>query len=302
MKTITLKLQSWFIACVCLLGFYASTSIAKADDLSEYKYLKIATEVDNVSEKDFNLLLNILKDKHLVELAIGLGVIDIKKTKGINPDDGTIYDTNQALAHSGGAKEIRLNIKKKLIWLYSSAATYPFKDNEVPYHDMVIYCCEKQGINKSDYQYLTTFQAEQLLIKKVIATHWDKLTAEQREKVIKNSELNKLSASQKTAIILGSGTTLLSVVSTTFLLSGFAFYPTVSSVICATAGVIGLTVPFSVYMGTSTAIGFLTGPVGWAALAVGGIGTALLATGANPQKLTEKIMVIHMLKAKSIMK
>lgn len=298
MKTFNLKLSTWFIACLYLLGFFVSTSIAYADGLFEYRYLRTIKEISKVNEKEFNVFLNSLKDKHLAELAVGFNLVDIKK-QGLN-SDGTINNVAQVLASLGGREEVKLKIKKELIWLYSSLATYFFKENQVPYHDMVLYCCKEQGIKESEYQNLTTFQAEQLLIKKAVADQWDKLTIEQREKVIKNSELDRLSENQKRAMIAESGLRLISIVSTTAYFTGFAFYTTMSSIMFATASALGVALPISAYLTASTAVGILTGPIGWAALTMAGIGTTLVSTGANPDRLTQRVMVIHMLKAKSI--
>lgn len=54
-------------------------------------------------------------------------------------------------------------------------------------------------------------------------------------------------------------------------LSGFGLYVAASTVLGAATSAIGVTLPFAVYTGMSSTIATLIGPVGWAALLVGGL-------------------------------
>ena len=78
-------------------------------------------------------------------------------------------------------------------------------------------------------------------------------------------------------------------------LSGFGVYMLATTTLSSISGIIGITLPFAAYTGLSSAIAFLTGPVGW-------IGAGLFAlwkfTDVDYKKLVPAIVYIHWLREK----
>lgn len=113
---------------------------------------------------------------------------------------------------------------------------------------------------------------------------WDKLTPEQRSKIL--TDLDKGDKIQdKAGIALASGATALATLSTTVYFAGFAFYTTMSSVIFATAGFFGITLPFTAYTGAASTVAVLSGPVGWAIASLAALGSLIFIGRANHAKV-----------------
>lgn len=83
---------------------------------------------------------------------------------------------------------------------------------------------------------------------------------EQRKAML--AELAKGQATSSTGLMTATGGLVLA------NLSGFGLYMAASSSLAAITGAVGLTLPFAVYTGLSSVLGVVTGPLGWAALAL----------------------------------
>src|SRR5690349_15514309 len=81
---------------------------------------------------------------------------------------------------------------------------------------------------------------------------------------------------------------------------GFTFYTSMSVAISVVASSLGLALPFAAYMGASSIVAFLSGPVGWTIAGILGIGGVALSGRANPDKTTAFILQIHSLKAAAL--
>jgi uncharacterized protein YaaW (UPF0174 family) len=69
-----------------------------------------------------------------------------------------------------------------------------------------------------------------------------------------------------------------------------------SITISTAAGFFGLTLPFATYTTTSSLVGFLSGPVGWAMVGVMVLAGIAFAGRANPQETLGAVSQLHMLK------
>ena len=78
------------------------------------------------------------------------------------------------------------------------------------------------------------------------------------------AELSKEQARSSTGLTATGGLVMAN-------LSRFGLYMADSSSLTAISGAVGLTLPFAVYPGRSSVLGFVTGPVGWAALALAAV-------------------------------
>lgn len=156
-------------------------------------------------------------------------------------------------------------------------------------------------VAKTDIKNLSTFYLERKLLEQLFVHLWDKLPPKEREKLL--CQLDKTGAiKDKASVAALSGAAALAAFSATVLLSGFAFYTTMFSIICAVAGFFGITLPFGVYATASSTVALLAGPVGWvlaAILAV--IGLALLGR-ANVQKTIVFVSALHCIKVEHLQK
>ena len=81
---------------------------------------------------------------------------------------------------------------KQLLWHYSALFAYPFKSNEVPYHEIVQWIAEKKGVRRRELRVYNTFQLECRIFDKLLmpeeraaaTTSFDKLL----EQVSKTTE------------------------------------------------------------------------------------------------------------------
>ncbi len=147
-------------------------------------------------------------------------------------------------------------------------------------------------------QALSSFQVERRLFEKKFAQTWDHLNPQQRTELLKHMNVSGFSDSQKAALIAGTGAAAVTALSATVALSGFAFYTTMSTAIAASAGLLGVTLPFSVYAGASSTVAVLSGPIGWSIALVAGTGAAIGAAASNVEKTTEFILALHSYKAR----
>ena len=191
-------------------------------------------------------------------------------------------------------------IKEQLVWQSSHWISYPFKDKEnVNYDEIVRWVAKKYDI--SGIETKSTIRIERLILSKMFADIWDKMTAEQRkaalEKMQNNSKIDNIAG-----ISLLSGSAALATLSTTVAFSGFAFYTGMSSLLCSAASVLGVTLPFATYVGASSTVAVLTGPVGWALIAVGAAVGAGFIGMPDYQKTAQMIVAIHLIKVDAIQK
>jgi hypothetical protein len=125
-----------------------------------------------------------------------------------------------------------------------------------------------------------------------IATDIAKLLAELppdlRERIRKEAGLADLSAAalKKTGAIAGIGGALVGTVG----VAGFAAYTTLTSAIAASAGLFGLTLPFTVYLHATAALAFLSNPLVLAAATL--LGGRLALVRANRQIRDQLVLVM----------
>lgn len=160
-------------------------------------------------------------------------------------------------------------IKKELLWAYSYWYTYLFKSkSKVNYSDIVEWIAEREEIERHLIEKLPTYELSELIVKKyfekTFSQVWDEMSKEKRSDLLRKIEIDKgVKINNIAGIASGSAAAALATLSTTIGLTGFAFYTTMSSIICSTFAIIGVTLPFSAYLASSTAAATLGGPVGW---------------------------------------
>lgn len=177
--------------------------------------------------------------------------------------------------------------------------------DKIDYHkDVVQWLAEKKGIDEDQIKTLSTYHLERKITEKYFAEIWDKLTPEQREQLLTKIETDTGSSiANKAGIAAMGGGVALGALSATAAFTGFAFYTTMSSVICAVAGLVGVTLPFAAYAGASATVGFLSGPPGWiiaSGLFVVGGATVLLWPESDEDKVAAFVMTMNSIKAKRI--
>lgn len=189
----------------------------------------------------------------------------------------------------------------------SSRTWYGWKTDPdtIDYHkDVVQWLAKEKDIDKEQINTLSTYQLERKITEKYFADIWDQLTPEQREQLLTKIERDTGSSiANKAGIAAMSGGLAIGALSATVAFTGFAFYTTMSSVICAAAGLLGVTLPFAAYAGVSTTVGALTGPPGWiiagCLLAVGGA-VVLLWPDSDEDEVAAFVMTMNAIKASRI--
>ena len=190
-------------------------------------------------------------------------------------------------------------LKKELLRQSSHLITRPFKDFEnIDYHGIVKWVAGKCSVPKELIETAPTFVLERHIVEFSFKDIWDSLSAKQRTELIQKIDTqNKLSSAEIAEL---SGTAALTALSTTVYFTGFAFYTTMSTVISATAGFLGLTVPFAAYAGASTTAAILSGPIGWGLIAIGAAGSLAILGKANWKNCMAFIVQLHFIKVEAL--
>jgi len=200
------------------------------------------------------------------------------------------------LTGESGANAEKLT--KHLMWLSSSKFTYIFKDKDnVNYHpDILLWAAHENKVDT--FGLSSSFQIERSILENKFAQMWNRLTPQQRTDLLSKMRVNGWSDNQKAAVAAGSGAAAVTALSATVAFSGFAFYTTMSTAIATSAGLLGVTLPFSVYTGAASTVAALSGPIGWSIALVAGTGAAIWAAAPNADKTTAFILALHIYKAR----
>ena len=133
---------------------------------------------------------------------------------------------------------------------------------------IVTYVADQIGINWSEilsgraWNDLSTQEIEDAVVVKQFQNMLEQLTPEQRQQIL--MDLRRESNDPHfEGFLLGGGAMLAA------KMSGFGVYLLASLVLGSLTGALGITLPFTVYVGVSQSLAFILGPVGWVALAGG---------------------------------
>lgn len=188
-------------------------------------------------------------------------------------------------------------IRRQFQWTYyrRSPCIYYYQP-DYPYHVVVQGIASQLNINKDSIATMTTFELERKILEATFASIWDKLTPEQRIKVLRKADTGKSLSRNRIAAM--SGTDAIAALSATVYFSGFAFYTNMSSAIAASGSLLGMPMPMSAYLTASSTAALLSGPVGWgiAEVAVAAAGGRWPPRGLDLQTLAATIIQIHYIK------
>jgi uncharacterized protein YaaW (UPF0174 family) len=193
--------------------------------------------------------------------------------------------------------------KRDIRFIASNTLLYPFRNKQnYYYHEEIVRTTARHyDVDESYIENAPTLLLERKIFKAQFEKAWEKLTLEQRQKLL--NEIDKDGKIvNKASIILLSGSAAIASLSTAVSLSGFAFYMTMSSAIKAAASFIGLTLPFAAYQTTTATVSILSGPIGWACVGAATLGAAFFAGRPNYGKLAGVILQIHLLKIEALEK
>lgn len=119
-------------------------------------------------------------------------------------------------------------------------------------------------LNGRKWKDLKTEEIETAVVVKLFQDMLDKLTPEQRQKLIMEMQRDNDDPRLETLLMGGGAMTLAR-------MSGFGVYLMASTMLGGLTSALGITLPFAIYMGMSQTIALVLGPVGWVALAGGAI-------------------------------
>ena len=194
-----------------------------------------------------------------------------------------------------------IEVKKDLMWAASNIIEYPFTDTVAyDYHEQILkWLARKHDIAEGDRFACPSFVLERKIMDSIFVRIWDKLTPEQRRKALEGID-PRSKLKDKAGLALASGAAALAALSATVFFEGFAFYTTMTSLIFAAATAFGVTLPFAAYVGTTTTIAALSGPVGWALLGLAALGSIAFLGRANEAKTAAFVTQIHLIKVQVV--
>ncbi len=169
-------------------------------------------------------------------------------------------------------------IRKALVWRAYNKTTYMFRsDTEVDYHEIVQWAAEEQGISKSRVNNAPTYSLEKEITEKYFAKLWEELPPEKRQELIDN--VVKKEGSKVTANI---GRALSDPNQYEYMAEMMAANP--EAALAAAGGVY--------------AVLTYLGPVGWVAMAAGGVWMA----GSEVDTVSAFIMTVNLIKTQKYVK
>lgn len=270
----TMIATSTALACPRLFAADASTNDDFAK-LAKYVHPKVSW-----SDAELNEFLDVLPDT---------GLVSIQKSLQLIPHDANVSKVENRT-------EAVKTIQTQMLWYSSNIVAYPFRDEDkIGYHNLTKWVGSELGVDQWILNTQPTLVVERAIQEKLFVDIWDKMSLEQRREVLEKVDTNGYIANHAAVASL-SGAGALAALSMTVHLAGFAFYTTMSTVICTVAGFFGVTLPFAAYTTASTVVAFLAGPVGWALLAIASAAGVALAGRANPRKTAAAICQLHSLK------
>lgn len=234
--------------------------------------------------------------RHLYEFLNALPaekMLSLKKSLGL-------LDEKAGADQLKGKNQDVLDIQRHALWISSNILAYPFLDlSDLDYHGIVTWVGGKAGVEQKLLNTEPTFTLEREIQKQLFAQLWDKLNKEQRQELLDKLDPNG-AIKDKAAIAALGGAAALGTLSATVLFSGFTFYTTMAVTISTVAGFFGVTLPFATYVGASSLVALLSGPVGWAIMGLTALGGVALAGRADVKKTTQFICQIHTLKVEAL--
>ena len=191
------------------------------------------------------------------------------------------------------------DIKKEFLWQSSNLLVYPFKDAEsIDYHEVVKWIAGKCDVPQDTIDTAPTFALERKIMEYSFKEIWDSLSVKQRTELIQKIDTQgKLNSAEIAAM---GGTAALATLSASVYFAGFAFYTTMSTVICSVAGFFGVSLPFAAYSGASTTVAVLSGPVGWTLIVIGAAGSLAFLGKANWRNCMAFIIQVHCIKVDAL--
>jgi uncharacterized protein YaaW (UPF0174 family) len=186
------------------------------------------------------------------------------------------------------------DIKRTVRLVATNVLTYPFREKEdYNYHEEIVqWVATEFDVDSAVVSTAPTFVLERKVLNALFIKIWDKLTP---ERVDPHGD-----SVDKAALALAGGATALITLSATVLFSGLTFYSTMSTVIFSSAGFFGLTLPFGAYVGSSTTVSVLVGPIGWVIAGLAALTSVALFGKANVQKTAAFVAQAHLIKVHSL--
>lgn len=269
---------STLAACPRLFAI-EDASTADIGTIAKYVHPKVSW-----SYAELNEFLEVMPDT---------GLVSIQKALQLIPEDvatETIEDRSATLNQ----------IQTQILWYSSNVVTFPFRNQEkIGYHNLAKWVGSELDVDQWILDTQPTLVVERAIQEKLFVDIWDKMTPDQRREVLSKIDADGY-LKNHAAIAALSGGGALAALSMTVQLTGFAFYATMSTVICTVAGFFGVTLPFAAYTGAASTVAFLTGPVGWTLLAIAAGAGVTMAGRANPRKTAAAICQIHALKVAAL--
>jgi len=222
------------------------------------------------------------------------GLLTLKKSIDLLPAEAT----EQGLKGTQvDVLEIATALCQKASWFRQCS-----KPGDFDYHGLVVGLATTAKVDSAKLKNANTFDAEQLLMEKVYAevekdfiTRWDKMSLEERKKVIEKVDPNgKLKDHASMATMAGG--TIVRTLALAIGLTGFAGYVAATTALGAATALVGVTLPFAAYTSLTTAISILTGPVGWSAGALLTLFGAVIAGRPDARKTAGFVLTMHALK------
>lgn len=222
------------------------------------------------------------------------GMLQLKKSLEILPTDATEASLKGTQAD---AIEISTFLCQKASWFRVCQNPADFD-----YHGMVIGMAENLGIDSVKLKRATTFDAEHLVMEKVVAeveanfvAKWNKMSPDERKRVLQKVDPNGR-LKDHAVVAAESGALAIRSLAAVVSLTGFSAYVAATTGLASAVGVVGGTLPFVAYTSLTTAISVLTGPVGLVAAGVASIFALTMTGRPDSKKMASFVLTMHALK------
>lgn len=227
-----------------------------------------------------------------------VGLLILKKTLEIIPSDAS----NNAL--KGGFSdvvEISVAICDKSSWFHICRSPADFD-----YHGMVLDIASRAGISFQDVKRVSTFDLENLIMKKYISElerefsdRWNGMSMKERREILQKVDPEGRMGDHSVISSLHASV-VINVFSALVKSSGFSAYAKATSVLAFASRSVGVVLPFTVYSSLSKVISVISGPYGKLASGTISLFGFLLDKKPDFEKMTSYVLALHALKIDSL--
>ncbi len=190
-------------------------------------------------------------------------------------------------------------IRNAIVWRRYSKLNFAWHSKQaIDYHDDILrWVATKKDVDNNQIENFSTFQLERAVAQKYLEQIWEKLSAEQREKMLNDLETSTgVSVGDKKLVLTLSTEQAVEALEKSLAFSDKTFNLSMAVITLSTAKVLNIALPFAALVGVSSAVTAAAAPIGWGLSAVAITGDAILSGSTDEDILAAFVIQSNIIK------